>query len=165
MALSVLTPGKPSPFKLKKRVTDMLIKLEDNVEYVCKFDEAMYRAPDTGRARKAKEGEEPSQPPMLMRATFYDNETAAITQIGVIIVPYVLERELTDNFPDNSYVGKIFQFAKVKVQMKGGRSVNQFQIAEVGMTEDGEEVNPETGELPVQPETPQSEAPKTGKKK
>jgi len=113
-------------FKAKKRVTDVLIKLQDNMEYLVRFDEAMYRAEDDAAQRKVKEGAAEKKPPMLCRVTMLDTG-----EQGVIIVPMLLEKDLNRVYPDNGYVGGFFAIQKVKIPTKGGQTVNVFQIVEI----------------------------------
>lgn len=119
--LASIKPGMI--FKAKRRVTDQLIKLEDNVEYLVRFDEAMYRGENH---EKPKEGVVAKLPPMLCRVTMLDSG-----EVGVIIVPLLLERDLRHAYPDDAYVGLMFAIQKQKISTKGGQSVNVFQIVEI----------------------------------
>lgn len=143
---AAIVPGMK--FKLKQRVSENLIKLEDNTEYLMRIDAAMQLAEDNGQ--KDRDGK-PKKPPMLMSVTFLDTGES-----GKIIVPQLLERDLKNAFHDDSYVGKFFQISKVKIPTKGGQTVNVFEIAELEIDDTTMEVS--TTEVAT-------EAADTGKKK
>ncbi len=155
MTLSILakSDGKPSVFTLRKRVTDTLIQLQDNVEYIFRFDEAMQQS-EPRKARLPNSGEpskEAKKPATICRVTELGEDGNEL-QKGMIVVPYQLEEDLKANYPDNGYVGKIFMMAKVLVKIPGGNNFNKFQIAEVALSDE-------------QPEAEREEASKPAKKK
>jgi hypothetical protein len=119
-------------FKVKKRVKETVIKIDFDTEYLFRIEGEIYKARDASTPRKSPEDEKQS-PPNLMSVTLLDDNTR-----GVIVVPHVLHDELTAAYPDGSYVGRMFQVIKHKIE---GKRYNDFEINEIesdGIVEEDE---------------------------
>lgn len=122
-------PG--TTFKVKRRVVEQLIKLKEETEYTFLLRGEIYKAKDVARTRKESE---PKDPPYLCSVT--DMTTG---EEGVIIVPTVLRSELEDFYPDSTYIGRVFQICKHKIE---GKRYSTWDIAEMEPDEgEGEDVS------------------------
>lgn len=107
-------------FKRKKLLTIPVLKFkEGEIRYV-KITDAMH----VGKPQKAKEGEKAKEPAVL--ANCINLEDGAICQI---IVSAVVKSVLTEEYPNEGYVGKCF--AITKQGRNPGKQYNQFDIEEV----------------------------------
>lgn len=120
-------------FDIVLRVTKPFIILpEDGTAAYIKIDTAI--APDQTsfsdrvRATKSKDGETQSQEPMHVA----DVTNIQTGEVGRMIFASVLESQLKETYPDDKYIGKIFQIARSKT--KGGRGTRKywsFDITEI----------------------------------
>jgi hypothetical protein len=122
-------------FTLVKRITEQLIRLELDRVYYVRFDEKIFKAKPVTKARASSTAEDgPSkQPPMLSRVTLLSEmkDGTLVGERGQIIIPTVLFTELVDFYPEHSYVGKIFQIIRHRLE---GKSYNTFEVSEVHPT-------------------------------
>jgi len=144
---------------VKKQITAQHIKLENGIEYVMRFECPIFKAKDEVKRRAPRNPDaDPAprqEPPMLVRVTDFTNGEPVK---GEIIVPAVLETELKDAYPDDTYVGKTFLLVKHRPD---GKRYNTFEVSEVEI--DTTEYDEETGEI-AETEEPAKPA-KAGAKK
>lgn len=107
-------------FKRKKLLTIPVLKFKEGETRYVKITEAMH----VGKPQKAKEGEKAKEPAVL--ANCINLEDGAICQI---IVSAVVKSVLTEEYPNDGYVGKCF--AITKQGRNPGKQYNQFDIEEV----------------------------------
>jgi len=121
--MNMKTSASGLKFAIKKRVKETVIKIELDTEYLFKIEGAIYKAKEATGTRKTAEDAK-QEPPHLMSVSLLDEEGAR----GVVVVPHVLRTELEDAYPDQSYVGKMFQVIKHKIE---GKRYNDFEINEI----------------------------------
>lgn len=119
--------------KIKGHVTLPLLKIVVNTDYYVRFTDAIHLGkeisggakvdPETGEVKGKKE------PAFVAAVDNLENEAAA-----QIIVSTVMRKELMEQYPNDSYVGKCFMF---NLTRPAGKSYNVPQIAEI------EDPNPE----------------------
>jgi hypothetical protein len=128
----------PPAVKIKKRITNTLLKMEEGKPYLLRFEGAIFRAQaeKMRKPRATPEGGEPApvkQPPMLAHVLdLTDGFPGTPCQI---IVPVVLESELRAAYPDDLYVNRTFQVTRHKSPSK---NYNLFDINEVELETGGE---------------------------
>ena len=125
-------------FKVVKRVTRPLLKLELGKAIYVEFQEPMFEAEAIGavRTRSTKKpvdgaAAEPARkmaPPVLANV----KDLVHGGRESQIICNAVLESELDKKYPKDTYVGKQFEIVKNQLQ---GKSYATFEIAEVQMQE------------------------------
>ena len=112
--------------KIIKRVTMPTLKLMPNEPVYVKILDAIFKA----RPQKLKEGEkekDQKKPPMLFNVT--NLETGEAMQL---VAGAVVQSEITENYPKDSYVGKCFMIVKGKKKdLSGGRGYFTYEIAEI----------------------------------
>lgn len=101
--------------KVKKRVTLQLFKIEKKKPYYFRMESAMA----IGKA-VANSQMEP--------ATVVQVTNLVTGEIGQIICPSVLKKELSDAYPDDSYVGKCFELS---IHPVAGKRYSVPQITEI----------------------------------
>lgn len=115
-------------FKIKSHVTVPLLKTPDSgVPIYVQITGAIFKAKPLEGARAAvtnADGTSKNEPPMLAHAI--NLETGEVCQI---IVNSVLQTELQEAFPDDTYVGRAFEIKKFK--MANGKRYATFQVAEI----------------------------------
>lgn len=147
-----------SPFKRKRAITLPTFKFEQDKPLYCKILTPMHE----GRVRLARgqtELDPDKKPPTL--ATVVNLESG---ELGQIILAEVLKTELSEAYPNNSYVGKGFEITKQK--RKEGKRYDPYALAEIEVPEAFAKMTLESSEVPVTPATPDAakEPPKSGKK-
>lgn len=112
-------------FKVKKHVTLPLLVVNDEVPSYVKITGAIFQAKELegSRARKNENGQV-QQPPHLFHAI--NLETGEMVQA---IANDVLKSTLEDTYPDESYVGKSFEY--VRHAMVKGKKYKTFSITEI----------------------------------
>lgn len=111
-------------FTVKKRVKETVIKIDFDTEYLFRVEAPIYKAKENSApSRKSPEDGAKQEAPHLVSVTLLDDNTR-----GVIVVPHVLRTELEDAYPDNAYVGRMFQVIKHKIE---GKRYNDFEINEI----------------------------------
>jgi hypothetical protein len=128
-----------------KQITAQQIKLENNITYVLRLDTPFFRAKDAVKSTKREVDDAGNlmpaqQPPMLCRVTDVTGGLPGVK--GEIIVPAVMQIEITDEHPNDTYVGKYFSLIKHRDLTK---KYNTFTIAEVSVSE--ADYDSETGEV------------------
>lgn len=84
----------------RKLLTIPVLSLKENDQRCIRFDSVMR----IGKAMPVKEGKAPMDP-----ATIADVTDVISGEVFELIVPAVLQSVLHENFPDDSYVGKVFE--------------------------------------------------------
>ncbi len=110
-----------SQFEVVKNITLPLFKITEQPGYY-RFDDAIHIGKEIAANRAAQK-----EPPHLARVT--NMETG---EQGEIILGAVLLKELTENYPNDAYVSKVFLIQKVGVKEgTGGKRYNTYKLAEV----------------------------------
>jgi len=116
-----------SKFKVAKRVTMPTINPATNVPYIFKIMDA-FRKSTYVKPVVAGEEEKKEKPATICTVT--DMETG---QIALWLVPEVAYKNITEQYPDDSYVGKIFGCQKLP--KRPGKRYFDFEIAELELDE------------------------------
>ena len=129
-AVAAAVASRPK-FTVKSHVTRQLIKIVAGTEYFFRAESAIYDAPEESGGRKPRAGSaaEAQKPPKLLNVIELTTKT-----VGVVVVPHVLNEELTRFFPDNGYVGKDFYI--IKHAMEEGKKYSTFTIQEIEMEDE-----------------------------
>lgn len=107
-------------FKIAKNVTLPLLKIKPNgAPAFVRFEAPMY----VGKEIKGQEGKKKMEPATL--AHVINLETGEECQI---ICPLLLRERLTENYPENAYVGKCF---RVTLMREEGKKYNLVGIQEI----------------------------------
>jgi hypothetical protein len=101
-------------FKVINHVTLPLFRLDENPRHL-RFDVPYY---------VGKVVDDKKDPPTMCKVT--DMETG---ELGEIILGQILKEKLTEHYPNDGYVGKIFKISKTAPE--GARKYSLFHIAEV----------------------------------
>jgi hypothetical protein len=118
-------------FKIKRRVTFHHIIMQADVEYVLRFDSAIFQG-ERNVSRDAPASDAPSEddnpPPYLANVTLMDTG-----EIGQIIIPSLLRRELEKLYAGDDLIGAYFAITPGgKKRRKSGKGeYNTFQIIEL----------------------------------
>lgn len=115
-ALAAKLPG----FRVAKQITMPVLKMEIDKLYALKITDAL-------RVSTYK-GEKDEKPADICGVI--DMTTGAL---HTFLVPAVVKKNIEDNYPDNSYIGKVF--AVQKLPKRPGKRYFDFNIAEI--EEDG----------------------------
>jgi hypothetical protein len=107
-------------FKTKKVLTLPLFKLVVDTPSHFKITGPMY----IGKDMKQKEGDKKKEPATLANVTNLETGEA-----GQFIVNAVVKSVLTDEYPNDAYVGKCFAITKQK--RKEGKSYDPFNVVEI----------------------------------
>lgn len=115
---------KPAPFKpvIKKHVTMPTLKLVPDVPAYVKITDKIFE----GKSQPAKDGETAKKPPMIFNVI--NLETGEVCQM---VAGKVVESEITENYPKDSYVNKCFMIIKGKKKGSGDRGYFTYEIAEI----------------------------------
>ena len=129
-------------FEVVSHVTLPLLKIEDDKQYAVTI-ETPFKKGEAAPARKVKQtnpetGEieevmtKPQEPPVLCQVTnLFTGERAQM------IAGAVFHSEITKQYPDDSYVGKSFQFT---VQKASGKRYKVPMISEVKLTQKASDI-------------------------
>ena len=111
-------------FKYNKvrAVTLPLYKPTIDQEFYVRFNEVIVQAKDSRTDEEKASGQ--NEPPMLANVTVLD--TGEEMQL---IIPAVLQAELSDNYENDGYVGKCFALTKLK--KKDGKRYHNFSVIEI----------------------------------
>jgi len=107
---------------IKRHVTMPTLKLQPDVPAYVKIMDKIFE----GKTQKPKEGENAKKPPMIFNVT--NLETGEVMQM---VAGTVVQREIQDNYPKDSYVGKCFMIVKGKKKGTGDRGYFTYEIAEI----------------------------------
>ena len=118
-------------FKVKASVTLPIFKLAAGVQRFFTFDGPMHIGKDTGQVMNGKKME----PATIANVT--DLETG---EMGVVICATVMSKEIAENYPGETYVGKSFAVTLIRVPEK---KYNLYEILEI---------EPDEAEVVAEPE-------------
>ncbi len=120
--LSTITKSEKIGFvpKVKKNLTPPVLKLDEDVPRYVQIEAKMY----IGKSITAKPGEKDREPAHILDCT--NLETGEVCQV---IASSIIQSTLTENYPNDSYVGKRFSFTKKARQ--AGKQYNKFEILEL----------------------------------
>jgi|SRR5579862_2995416 hypothetical protein len=107
-------------YKSKRLLTIPVLKFVQGQARFVKITGAMH----VGKPQKAKEGEKAKEPATL--APTVNLEDGSVCQI---IVSSVVKSILTDEYPNDTYVGKFFKITKG--ERNPGKQYNQFEVEEI----------------------------------
>lgn len=124
---SVKSPGGRT-FKVAKQVTRPILTQKENDPIFVLFTSKMKVAELQG---KVKEGEEALPPPMIAEITNLDTD-----QLMMLVCGKVLERELNQKYPNDSYINKGFRLVSVLASVKGkaGQRMRLYDIQELDLS-------------------------------
>lgn len=120
--------AEPAVFQpvILKRVTMPTMKLVPNVPAYVKILDKIFLA----KEQKLKEGEkkeDQKKPPMIFNVV--NLETGEAMQL---VAGAVVQSEIVENYPDDSYVNKCFMIIKgKKKELSGGRGYFTYEIAQI----------------------------------
>lgn len=109
--------------KTKKLLTRPVLKMEQDKTRYIKIEAAMFIGKDI-KSRDAKEGDKKKEPATILNAT--NLEDGALVQI---VVNAVMKSVLSEEYPNDTYVGKCFAITKQGRQP--GKQYNPFHIEEI----------------------------------
>jgi len=115
-AVAGMLPG----FKIARRVTLPLSKWKNEVPKYLRIESPIFEGKEIGQP---KEGEVEKKPAWLFNAV--DLESGETVQV---IAASVLKSTLTEEYPDNGYVGKMFELTQHRDTAK---KYNTFSITEI----------------------------------
>lgn len=107
-------------FKVIKNVTLPLVKMEEDYPIYVKITSAMF----VGKEVKGDGKTATMEPAVLAHVVNLENGEAA-----QIIISAVIKENLKDNYPEDSYVGKQFEF--IKHAKRVGKRYNDYSITEI----------------------------------
>lgn len=113
-----VVPNTPH-FRKTKLVTVPVMKIDFETAYYVRFESPFY----VGKEIKEKSGKVAKKPATLANVT--NMETG---ELGIIVCNEVLKSTIEEGYPDEDYVGKIFEV--IKHQKKEGKEYCTFSIAE-----------------------------------
>lgn len=119
-------------FRVKKAITLPVLKLTPGEERYLQFIGAMHIGKDTGQSMNGKK---------MDPATVADVIDLQTGEAGVLICATVLQKEIRDAYPDDSYVGRGFAITVTKVPEK---KYNLYSILEI---------EPDEAQIAVEPTT------------
>lgn len=113
-------------FEVVRRLTVPFLIIDENATKYLRFDTAI--TPDTStfseRVRKAKPETESKQAPMHI-CTVVDLQTGEVFRL---VAHEVLENTLNEGYPNDGYVGKVFEIKKTK---RAGKKYFSFDVTEI----------------------------------
>ena len=107
-------------FKKLKTVTVPVLKLMPDAPVYIQPTKAMY----IGKEMPAKAGSKPMEPATLLEVIDLSTENE-----GIVIVGAVLRGIISEAYPDESYVGKMFEL--VNHGKRGDKKYNSYSLTEV----------------------------------
>jgi hypothetical protein len=116
-----------SPFKVKKNLTKPLLKFVEGAPVYVKIEGAMF----VGKEMKGKNAG--TEPKKKEPATLCDVTDLTTGEACQIILHAVVKSVLTDEYPNDSYVGKGFQITKMG--KAPGKDYNRFDVQEIELPE------------------------------
>lgn len=134
-------------FRVKKNVTLPVHKLKPGEERYFQFVNAMHVGKDTGQIMNGKKMEP---------ATIADVIDLQTGELGVLICATVLYKEITEQYPDDDYVGKAFAITMTKVPEK---KYNLYSILEIEPDEAQQTAGNDRQGIPVRDEGQPEAAP------
>lgn len=118
-------------FKVKKALTLPVLKLKPGEEVYIQFAGHMHVSKDTGQTMNGKKMEP---------ATVANVIDLTTGEMHVLICATVLNKEINENYPDDSYVGKAFAITLIRVPEK---KYNLYSIIEIEADEAQVDAEPE----------------------
>ncbi len=106
--------------KVKKNLTPPVLKMEEGVSIDVQIEAKMY----IGKTMAPKAGEKAREPAHILDCI--NLETGEVCQV---IASAIIQSTLTENYPNDSYVGKRFSFTKLGKQP--GKNYNKFEVLEL----------------------------------
>lgn len=122
-------------FKSKKKLTLSTFKLEKGKMLYALVLGTIHQGVQRGEARKRPDGTN-EEPPMLMHIINMDTG-----EHGQIMVAKIIETELTEQYPNHTYVGKAFGIEKG--ERKPGKRYDPYIIEEIEIPPELVEVSAE----------------------
>jgi len=113
--------GLPAGFKIARRVTLPLSKWKNESPKYLRIECEIFQGKEISAPKK--EGEATKEPAWLFNAT--DLQTGEMIQV---IAAKVLKSTLAEEYPDNGYVGKMFELTQHRDTAK---NYNTFSITEI----------------------------------
>jgi hypothetical protein len=110
-------------FKRKKLLTRPVLKMEEGKQRAVLIEAAMFIGKDI-KSRTEKPEDKKKEPATIVNVT--NLETGELAQI---VVNAVMKSILTEEYPDDTYVGKCFLITKMGRQP--GKQYNPFHIEEI----------------------------------
>jgi hypothetical protein len=123
-------------FKVKKALTLPVLKLKPGEEVYVQFTDHMHISKDTGQSMNGKKMEP---------ATIANVIDLTTGEMHVLICATVMNKEIHENYPDGSYVGKSFAITLIRVPEK---KYNLYTILEIEADEAQVEAEAEASKLP-----------------
>ena len=111
------TKAPEAPKWKRKAVTRPLLKMENNKPYHVRFDSEFF-------VGKTIKDDAKKQPPTMVHVTNLDTG-----EEQDLIVPVVLKGTIDEHYPDNKYVGKMFEITREAPE--GARKYNLFSVTEL----------------------------------
>lgn len=108
-------------FKTKKVLTRPVLKFTEGVTHYVKIEAAMF----IGKEMKQKAGDDKKKEPATI-LNVIDLESGEVAQM---LVNAVVKSVLTEEYPNDSYVGKCF--ALTKMPRQPGKQYNPFHVNEI----------------------------------
>lgn len=124
-------------FKVKKALTLPVLKLKPGEEVYVQFAGHMHVSKDTGQQMNGKKMEP---------ATVANVIDLTTGEMHVLICATVLNKEIHENYPDGSYVGKSFAITLIRVPEK---KYNLYSIIEIEADEAQIDAEPEETDKPA----------------
>jgi len=117
-------PKTAAAFKpvIVKHVTMPTLKLMPDVPAYVKITDKIFE----GKTQPPKDGEAAKKPPMIFNVI--NLETGEVCQM---VAGTVVQREIIDNYPKDTYVDKCFMIIKGKKKGSGDRGYFTYEIAEI----------------------------------
>lgn len=123
------TPASATGNYTRKAVTLPALRLDEGVPTVVRITSAIR----TGKVMKDRKSEDGSvmKPAKVCDATLIQAD-GSDGMSGVLVCGKALEESLHDSYPNNSYVGKLFEITRgVKKDLGGGRSFRPVSVVEL----------------------------------
>lgn len=130
MALSTANYVAPN-FRVVRNVTRPLLKMKDNQAYYIQIEEKIFQAEQVKNPKKDADGNTQKPPFVFFAKNLEDGHSVQM------LANSVLHSELEKQYPDNSYVGKVFEL--IKNTKAEGKSYNTFGITELEAVEEEKE--------------------------
>lgn len=115
------TPAAPVAFKVKKNLTPPVLKLIEGEAAYVKITAAMYIGRDIKSKNPADKQKEP--------AHILDCVNLVTGEVCQVIAAAIIQSTLTENYPNDTYVGKGFSITKQARQP--GKQYNKYEVCEL----------------------------------
>lgn len=136
------TPAPTGPkFQIKKKLTLPTFKFIVDTPLYALFLGPIHRGTQRGQAKLNPQTGEPELPPML--AHIVNMETG---EHGQIMIAEIIKTEISENFPNDGYVGHGFAITKQK--RKEGKRYDPYNIDEIDVPAELQEVVKKFAKMP-----------------